>query len=67
MDGGEAAGKGLTLGRTLVHPSSCEHNEVAEGGSLLGGATVHLLWAFIGALLVLLIVKLLGRANFRRP
>jgi uncharacterized membrane protein YeaQ/YmgE (transglycosylase-associated protein family) len=37
------------------------------GSITLAGATVHLLWAFIGALLILLIVKLLGRANFRRP
>src|SRR5689334_20284446 len=37
------------------------------GSITVAGATVHLLWAFIGALLILLIVKLVGRGGFRRP
>jgi uncharacterized membrane protein YeaQ/YmgE (transglycosylase-associated protein family) len=41
------------------------------GGNLPGsitvaGATVHLLWTFIAALLILLIVKLVARTPFRR-
>ena len=50
---------GLWIGG-LVHTSIPGHIEVA-------GASVHLLWAFIGELLVLLIVKLIGRSGFRRP
>lgn len=42
-------------------------NANLPGSITLGGATVHLLWAFIGALLILLIVKLVGRGGFRRP
>ena len=33
------------------------------GNVSIGGASVHLLWAFVGCLLVVLIVKLIGRAR----
>lgn len=42
-------------------------NANVPGHIEVAGASVHLLWAFLGALLVLLIAKLVGRAGFRRP
>jgi hypothetical protein len=60
-------GAGLLGWRIGVWMANAFHATTWPGSFNLGPEPFFLLWTFLGALLVLLVAKLLGRANFRRP